>query len=168
MLRKITNRRESKGSVWPLLPEETVTRSPHLNIYTVVITVARLSPASPNKNLGSLARLEGTWAPTPSPGTTGKPLVKVAACGPLPGPAPPDCARDTMSHFGPKRPDQCLPGPADRDPQTPKSSLEQPPAPDSDGSPGPAQVRQPDPPEEPPHTHIAVSLGRGPSPSSLS
>ena len=40
-----------------------------------------------------------------------------------------------MSHFGPQRPDHRLPGPADRDPQTPKSSLEQPPAPESDGSP---------------------------------
>ena len=44
-------------------------------------------------------------------------------------------------------------------------------------APGPAQVRQPDPPKEPPCTHIAVSLGQGglalpvyqnPLPSSLS
>lgn len=91
------------------LPEETVTRSPRASdIYTVVITVAIIS-SLPNKNLGSLARLE---APGPPPHlqapqeAAGQSRLPVA---PLPAPPPPDCARDTMSHFCPQRPDQCSP-----------------------------------------------------------
>lgn len=95
-------------------------------IYTIGITVV-ISPASPNKNLRSLARLEAPGPPTHLQAPQGSRRSKSLVCDP-------DSARDTMSHSGPQRQTTACLGRL-TEPQTPKSSLEQPPAPESDGSP---------------------------------
>lgn len=113
-----------------------------------------ISPASPNKNLGSLARLEAPGPPRHLQAPQGSRRSKSLVCDP-------DSARDTMSHSGPQRQTTACLGRLTVNHRllSPASSSRLPQK--ATEAPGPAQVSQPDPPKEPPRTHIAVSLGRG-------